>query len=183
MSYKHLLNKIATPITFILIGFVARILPHAPNFAPIGAMALFGGAYMTKKQALILPVAAMVLSDFIIGFDSLPMRLTVYGSFLVMVLIGSRLKENVSLKNTILSSLSASILFFLTTNFAVWAFGSLYPKTAGGLIESYVLAIPFFRNSLLGDLFYTGVFFGGYNLITNLTRKDNRIWNTPTRSG
>src|SRR3990172_5075973 len=111
MAYKHILNKLATPLTFILVGFVARILPHAPNFAPIGAMALFGGAYMTKKQALIVPVAVMVLSDLVIGFDSIPMRGVVYGSFLLMVLIGFRLKKGINLKNLILSTLAASVLF------------------------------------------------------------------------
>lgn len=168
MEIKHVLNKLITPATFILIGAVARIIPHAPNFAPIGAMALFGGAYMSKKQAFFLPILAMVVSDFFIGFDSLPMRLTIYGSFLIMVIIGLWLKNHVSLKNVVISSLSASILFFITTNFAVWAFGSMYPHTLRGLTDCYFLAIPFFRNTLAGDLFYSGAFFGGYEFLRNL---------------
>jgi hypothetical protein len=182
MAYKYLLNKLATPATFILVGIVARILPHAPNFTPIGAMALFGGAYLTKKQALILPIAAMILSDFFIGFDSLPMRMVVYGSFFVMVLIGLGLKEKIGIKKLAISTLLASVLFFVTTNFAVWAFGTLYPKTVGGLIDCFILAIPFFQNTLLGDFFYTGVFFGGYNLVTGLAGKNNRVWNVSSRS-
>jgi len=171
MAYNNLLKKLATPTTFVLIGAVARVIPHVPNFAPIGAMALFGGAYMSKKQALILPILAMIFSDFIIGFDSLPMRLAVYGSFLLIVLAGMFLKNRVNIKNTILFSLTSSILFFVITNFAVWAFGGLYPHTFTGLTECYFLAIPFFRNTLFGDLFYIGAFFGGYNLILNKVLK------------
>jgi hypothetical protein len=182
MAYKHLLNKLATPATFILIGIVARILPHAPNFTPIGAMALFGGAYLTKKQALILPVAAMIVSDFFIGFDSIPMRLVIYGSFLVMVLIGLGLKGKIGIKKLALSALEASMLFFITTNLAVWTFGTLYPKTISGLIDCFVLAIPFFRNTLMGDFFYTGAFFGGYYLISSLAGKNNRVWNISSGS-
>lgn len=169
MEIKHLLKKLITPVTFILIGAVARILPHAPNFAPIGAMALFGGAYMGKKQAFTLPILAMILSDFVIGFDSIAMRLTVYGSFLLMVLIGFWLKNHLSLKNVALGSLAASFLFFMTTNFSVWAFGSLYPHTSLGLTESYFFALPFFRNTLAGDFFYSGTFFGVYNLLLNIS--------------
>lgn len=164
MAYKHLLKKLVTPVTFILIGAVARILPHVPNFAPISAMALFGGTYLNKKQVFILPIGAMILSDFVIGFDSLGMRLSVYASFLITVLIGFWLKSHKNLRNIILSSLAASVLFFLITNFAVWALGTIYPKTISGLAESYFYAIPFFRNTILGDLFFNGAFFGGYEL-------------------
>jgi len=171
MAYKHLLKKLATPATFVLIGMVARIVPHLPNFAPIGAMALFGGAYMSKKQALTLPILAMIFSDFIIGFDSLPMRLAVYGSFLLIVLLGMFLKNRINIKNTVLFSLGSSILFFIITNLAVWAFGGLYPHSTLGLAQSYFFAIPFFRNTILGDLCFNGLFFGGYSLLVNNVRR------------
>jgi hypothetical protein len=176
MAYKYLLKKLVTPATFVLIGAVARVIPHLPNFAPIGAMALFGGAYMSKRQALTLPILAMILSDFVIGFDSLPIRLAVYGSFLLIVIMGMFLKNRVCAKNTILFSLGSSILFFVITNFAVWAFGGLYPHSFTGLTECYFLAIPFFRNTLFGDLFYSGAFFGGYELISN------RVFKTSPRA-
>ncbi len=174
MENHNILKRLVTPITFILIGAIARIIPHVPNFAPIGAMALFGGSYLNKKQAFFLPIFAMILSDFVIGFDSLPMRLTVYGTFLVMVVIGIWLKKHLNLTTVIISSLSASVLFFVTTNFSVWIFGSMYPHNIGGLGESYFFAIPFFRNTLLGDLFYSGVFFGGYEFVQSLLRRDSR---------
>ena len=164
-EYKQILKSLVIPIMFIIVGMVARIIPHAPNFTPIAAMALFGGAYLNKKQAFILPILAMIFSDLVIGFDNIPMRLTVYGSFLIIVFIGLWLKNHNKFGNILTTSLFSSILFFVTTNFAVWAFWTMYHKTLMGLAGSYFYAIPFFGNTILGDLFYTGAFFGGYRLI------------------
>ncbi len=168
---QKIISKLIEPSAFIIVCVLARILPHPANFAPIAAMALFGGTYMGKKQAFVLPILAMILSDFVIGFDSLPMRFTVYGSFLIMVLTGFWLKKHKNIKNVILATLFSSILFFVTTNFSVWAFGTIYPKNSTGLVQSYVFAIPFFRNTLLGDLFYSGIFFGGYEFVRSLVKK------------
>jgi hypothetical protein len=101
------------------------------------------------------------------------MRLSVYGSFILAVFIGFWIKNHKSPKNIIFASLSCSILFFVITNFAVWAFGGLYPKTIEGLSESYFLAIPFFRNTVMGDLFYSGVFFGGYEFVKKFVNRLN----------
>ncbi len=164
---KLLISKLSQPAGFILIGAFARLIPHPANFAPIVAIALFGGTYLNKKQALTLPILAMIISDLFLGFDSLPMRLSVYGSFLLAVLIGFWLKNHKNPKNIILASLFSSILFFVITNFAVWVFGAMYPKSLNGLMECYLLAVPFFRNTVLGDLFYSGAFFGVYGLLLN----------------
>ncbi|OGM76066.1 hypothetical protein A2208_02580 [Candidatus Woesebacteria bacterium RIFOXYA1_FULL_43_16] len=164
---KSVITKLAQPGILIAIGAFSRLIPHPANFAPITAMALFGGVYLTKKQALTLPIAAMILSDFFLGFDSVPMRLSVYGSFILAVLVGFWVKNHKNPKHIIFASILSSILFFIITNFAVWAFGSMYPKSVTGLMQSYFFAIPFFRNSVLGDLFYSGVFFGIYNLLLN----------------
>lgn len=163
-KFEILLN----PAIIVLIAAILRLVPHLPNFAPIGAMALFGGAYLSRKQAFVLPLAAMVLSDFFIGFDGFASRASVYGSFILIVLIGLWLKKHRSFQNIILASLASSVLFFVITNFGVWAFGELYPKTSEGLVACFVAAIPFFRNTIAGDLFYTGVFFGGYELVHKL---------------
>jgi len=170
LNGKSLITKLAQPAVFVFIGAFARIIPHPANFAPIAAMAIFGGTYMGKKQALILPILAMILSDFIIGFDSLPIRLSVYGSFIFAVLIGFWIKNHKNFKNIVLASFLSSILFFIITNFAVWAFGGLYPKSISGLTECYFIAIPFFRNTILGDLFYCGAFFGGYEFFRDLLK-------------
>ena len=141
-----------------------------PNFTPIGAMALFGGAYLDKRWAILLPLVAMFFSDLFIGFYSPIVMISVYGSFALTGLIGLWLRERKSPKNTLLAAVSSSVLFFLITNFAVWAGGS-YSRGLDGLLTSYVMALPFFRGTLFGDLFYTTVFFGGYELVLRLVKK------------
>jgi hypothetical protein len=148
----------------VFIAAFVRLLPHPPNFAPIAAMALFGGAYFNKKTfAFIVPLTALFISDAIIGFYSY--AFPVYLSFALIVVIGILLLKQVNFKNLILASVSASVSFFLITNFAVWALGTLYPKSFAGLMMSYTAAIPFFHHTILGDLFFSGVMFGVYELI------------------
>lgn len=171
MADSKLLRKLVSPVSFILLGALARLIPHAPNFTPVGAMALFGGTHLNKKQAFIIPIAIMLLSDLFIGFDSLQMRIFVYGSFLLTVVVGKLLKRNLSLRNTILASFTSSVLFFVITNFAVWVFTPLYLKTYSGLVNCFIMALPFFRNTLLGDLFYTGAIFGSYKFANSWYHK------------
>ena len=150
----------------VFIAAFVRLLPHPPNFAPIAAIALFGGAYFNKRSlAFIVPLTAMFLTDAIIGFYSYGW--IVYISFALIVLIGIVMLRKVTIKNVILASLTASVSFFAITNFGVWALGTLYAKTTSGLMESYIAAIPFFQNSLIGDLFFSGVMFGVYELVKN----------------
>ncbi|MCL5969874.1 MAG: hypothetical protein M1450_00010 [Patescibacteria group bacterium] len=159
------MNKISTilaPLSIIFFAVILRLLPHPANFAPIGALALFGGVYLNKKYALILPLLVMLISDFFLGFHNT--MIFVYGSFILMGLIGIWIRKNKNIKNIVFASIFSSILFFIVTNFGVWVMG-WYPKTFQGLISAYVLAIPFFRNTIMGDLFYTGVFFGAYELV------------------
>ena len=176
---KLLISKLTQPLTLIAIGAISRVIPHPANFAPIAAMAIFGGVYLNKRQALTLPILAMIFSDFFLGFDSVPMRLSVYGSFLLTVLIGFWIKNHKNSKNIIFASLFSSVLFFVITNFSVWAFGSMYPRSISGLMECYLMAIPFFRNTILGDLTYIGVFFGSYELLASFAKKKSlaRIFN------
>lgn len=152
-----------SPFSVIVAAVLLRLVPHEPNVAPIGAMALFGGAYLSKKYALPFPIFTMFVSDIFLGFHNT--IVWVYGSFILIGLIGMLLRNRVNPGNVILVSLASSVLFYLITNFGVWFSGSMYPKTLSGLLQSYTLALPFFRNTLLGDLFYNGVFFGGYALI------------------
>ncbi|MCL6495861.1 MAG: hypothetical protein K6T54_13950 [Ignavibacterium sp.] len=143
----------------ILAAAFVRLIPHPPNFAPIAAMALFSGAYFNKKSfAFVVPLAAMFLTDAIIGFHS--SMWIVYLSFALIVVIGMFMLKKISIKNVIVASVTASISFFIITNFGVWALGTMYPKNIAGLIECYIAAIPFIQNTLLGDLFYSGIMFG-----------------------
>lgn len=155
-------------IFFILAAVLIRVLshfdliPHLANFAPIAAMALFGGVYLKdKKMALVIPLAAMFVSDIFIGFYNPWILASVYGSFVLIGLLGVWLKKHKTLANVFGASLFGSVIFFLLTNFAVWAVPhSLYPQTLQGLLNSYMMGLPFFRNTLMGDLFYTGAMFG-----------------------
>jgi len=150
---------------FILFGALLRVIPHAANFAPIGAVALFGGVYLNKRYALILPLAAMFISDIFIGFDSLQSRLMVYGSFMLIGLLGLAIRNHKNIFTVVGASLAGSTLFFLITNCVLFYSTKMYPHTLAGQIASYTNALPFFRATLLGDLFYVAVLFGAYELI------------------
>jgi hypothetical protein len=145
-----------------------RLLPHIPNFAPIGALALFAGMYATNKSWLLAPLAAMIVSDFIIGFDKWQITAVIYGSFLVYALLGIVVKNNKSLLTTVGGTFAGALFFYISTNFAVWAFSGIYPHTLQGLILCYEMALPFFRGTLMGDLFYVVAFVGAYELAYKL---------------
>jgi len=148
----------------IVLAAASRLMPHPPNVTPIAAMALFGGAYFSHRAAAYLvPLAAMALSDLALGFHStLPF---VYASFILIVMIGSRLQRRKTVPAVASAALVSSVLFFLVTNFGVWATGTMYPKTWAGLATAYGAALPFFRNTVLGDLAYAAVLFGGFALL------------------
>lgn len=171
ISKKEKILEFFVALLFILVGISLRLIPHAPNFAPIAAIALFGGVYFSKKIALVLPVLAMLISDAFIGFYDFKIMAAVYGSFLLSVVLGFWLKNHKKWHTVAGAAILSSVLFFLITNFAVWAFSPWYAKTFSGIIQSYVMALPFFRNSLLGDLFYTSVFFGAYEIVRVWVRK------------
>lgn len=157
------LYKLITPILIIAFAVILRILPHPPNVAPITAMALFGGVYINKKYALIVPLIALFLSDLVLGFHDT--MIFVYGSFLLTGLIGIWLKKHKSILNIVVGTFFSSLLFYLITNFGVWLVSKMYSPTIHGLLESYALAIPFYRNTLIGDFIYTGIFFIAYENI------------------
>lgn len=164
-----------SPLLIIIFAVLLRLIPHPPNVAPIAAMALFGGAYLDKKYALVVPLIAMFLSDIFLGFHTtMPF---VYGSFLLIGLIGMWLKKRRTIANVIGATFISSLLFFFITNFGVWFIGGLYPKTINGLTNAYFYAIPFFRNTIVGDLFYVGLFFGCYELILRYMNNELRIKN------
>ena len=151
-------------ISLIIIAAGLRFIPHAPNFVPIGALALFSGATLKKHWSYILPISAMLFSDLIIGFYTLPIMAAVYISFIIMVFLGSLARKNRQIGRLAILTLTGSITFFLATNFAVWAFTPMYTQDLSGLINCYTAALPFFRNTILSDLFYVGALFGSYEI-------------------
>jgi hypothetical protein len=148
-------------LTTMIFGAAAlRLLPHAPNFDPITALALFGGAQIEDRRwAFVLPLAAMLLSDLLIGFH--PLMPVIYLTFALVVWMGISLRRRLTPLPVAGAALGAATLFFVVSNFAEWTLGMLYPRTVEGLIACYVAAIPFFGNTIGGALFYSVALFGG----------------------
>lgn len=153
-----------------LVGVIVlgRLLPHAPNFTPVAAVALFAGCYLNRKWALVLPLAGMVLSDLFLDNYPLRGRLVVYGALALSFVIGLVIRKKVSGRKVVLGSLAGSVLFFLITNCVFLYSPVMYPHSFTGQMASYYNGLPFFKWTVLGDLFYTGVLFGAYALVKNL---------------
>jgi hypothetical protein len=164
------MNLKLAPVLMIAFAVIMRLVPHPPNMAPITAMALFSGAYLPNKYAFTLPIIAMLISDYFIGFYGSTM-IFVYGSFLLVGLLGTWLKNHKQAHYILGASLISSILFFLITNFGVWLTTSLYARNLPGLLNCYTMAIPFFRNTIIGDLVFTTIIFVLYNLSKQLAKK------------
>ncbi len=147
--------RFAVVTGLILLAVASRLLPHPPNFAPIGAIALFGGATFASRRV-------------------------VYVCFALLVWLGTRIRKRRTFLPIAGATLAGSLIFFLATNFAVWLFGSRYALTWEGLVACYVAAIPFFHNTLLGNAFYGAALFGGIALLER--RFAPLAWTAPGRS-
>ncbi|NLL27907.1 MAG: hypothetical protein GX259_03860 [Bacteroidales bacterium] len=177
MATKNITLRISTITLFILFAAFSRLIPHPPNFAPIGAMALFGAAYFSQRYlAFIIPIISMWLSDLVINnvvfahyFNGFVWAYDgfywTYGAFIIISLVGFVLLKKVNPQRLIVSSLAASVLFFIISNFGVWASGMMYPKNISGLMACYIAGIPFFKNTLLGDLVYCTAMFGIFEIM------------------
>ncbi len=167
MENRNVLNQIIVGTLVIGGGVFLRLIPHPANVAPIGAMALFGGMYLNKKYALLIPAVTLFLSDIILGFyRGMPF---VYASFLLIGIIGLWMQsQKKSWKNLIFVTLISSFLFFIITNFGVWLLSGMYERNIPGFFRCYVLALPFLRNSIFGDLGYFGIFIACYQAVTHM---------------
>jgi hypothetical protein len=157
-----------TRLTVLLSAIVAaaalRLVPHPPNFTPIGAMALFSGAYLGRRWlAFAAPLVAMLLSDLWLGFYS--GMWVQYAAVALIVLFAGAALNRLSLLKVVGAALASSFIFFLVTNFGTWALSGMYPPTMSGLAACFVAAIPFFQNTVAGDLFYVALLFGGFALL------------------
>jgi hypothetical protein len=172
MNNKNILVVAA----IVAVAAITRLLPHPMNFAPLGAMALFGSAYFGKKGlGLLITMVAWLLSDFILNnfvysFSSDVVIFTqgapfIYGSIVLIYLMGTQIMKKTTLVRMLSGSLLASIIFFAISNFGVWVSGTIYPMNATGLVTCYAAAIPFFTNTMAGDLFYAGVLFVLYERV------------------
>ena len=152
--------RITTLICMIAFAALTRLLPHPPNFTAVTAVALFAGAQIEDRRlALLVPLVALFLTDVILGLHS--GMLLVYLCVAAVVALGAAVGPN-HFPKIAGASVAGSVLFFVVTNFGVWARDGLYPHSMAGLADCYVAAIPFFQNALVGDLFYTAALFGGF---------------------
>jgi hypothetical protein len=151
----------------ILIAAISRLFPHAPNFTAVTAMALFAGSvWGLSLAAFVVPLAAMVATDFIFGAHST--TLYVYGSLIAITAFGAVALKNRKALSILTTTLVSSMLFYVVTNFGVWLEQDLYPKTQEGLVECYVMALPFLRNQVVGDLMFSVAIFACYALLVRV---------------
>jgi len=165
MTANH--SRIIALISAIVAAAALRLIPHPPNFSPIGAMALFSGAYIGRRaMAFAAPIAALLLSDVVLGFYH--GMATVYSATALIVLIGWFALGRVSPVRVGMAAVASSVLFFVITNFGMWLLSGFYPPTFAGFEACYLAAIPFFQNTLAGDLFYSALLFGGFRIAETL---------------
>ncbi|MBC8479159.1 MAG: hypothetical protein H8D46_01740 [FCB group bacterium] len=162
-------NRKIALIGVILLTALTRFIPHPPNFTPVIAMGLFGGAYFSdKKFALLVPLLAMFLTDLFLG---LHMTMAwVYAALILVVLMGFLLQGRIRFSTILGGSLGGALVFFLLTNLGVWMTGTGYhhPHTFAGLMAVYADGIPFFGNTLAGSLIYATVLFAGFETVQRL---------------
>jgi len=161
MNANH--SRIIALLSAIVMAAALRLVPHPPNFTPIGAMALFSGAYLGRRAlAFVAPLGALLLSDLVLGFYH--GQVTVYFSVALIVMLGMVALSRKSPIRIGAAALASSIMFFAITNLGMWAFSGIYPRTPVGLEACFVAAIPFFQNTVAGDLFYATILFGGLRI-------------------
>ncbi len=164
----------------VVLAALTRLVEHPPNFSAVTALALFGAVYLpSRKLALAVPVAALMLSDLLlevvtrlgwvtgwmVGGQGLhPMMWVIYGTTALIAVLGLTLRKHPTIPAVAGVALLGSVVFYVVTNFGVWALDSLYPHTAAGLWDCYFYGLPFFRNQLLGDALYAALMFGGFAL-------------------
>lgn len=187
MDKKKITARWSIIALIIFVVTLFRFIPYLSesfatfNFSPIAAIALFGGAYFSRKyMAFALPFLALWLSNLLLdniflaeyyeGFAFFA-NWEVYLSFLLVVGLGILLLKKVTVLRVIAASLSASVLFFVVSNFFVWASGTLYPMSVAGLIECFIAAVPFFWNTLGGDLFFVTLMFGSFEILKSWNPK------------
>ena len=168
----NLKNIRLVALAFFVLAVALRFLPHPSNMVPMAALALFAGCYLSGRVGLVLAFGAMAVSDLLghwlevpsMGFYDRTTMLTVYLALGLTALVGVGLRGRVNLATVPLASLIGTAIFFLSTNFAAWLDPQMgYAASWEGLTSCYVAAIPFARNSLIGDLFYSALLFGIYN--------------------
>ncbi len=154
-------------VSLILLGLILRFLPHAPNFTPVAAIAIFAGVYMDKRRAIIVPLALMMISDLFLGAHDV--ILLTWGSFALCSFLGMHVKNLKRPVAVLLGSAASSLIFYLVTNFGVWLAG-WYPRTPQGLLNCYINGLPFLRNFGAATFLYASALFFAYELLAKAVK-------------
>jgi hypothetical protein len=175
-NIQHSPSPLRTDILLVLflIGFdvAARLLMHVPNVSPVAASALFAGMMLSRRSlALLVPLAAMLIGDLLIGFDDWRVSAVVYAAMLLPAAAGILASRYRPSRVVVPAAVACSLNFFAATNFAVWAFSGMYSLDTAGLVQCYTLALPFLKYTVAGDLFWCAVLFGGAWLVQRLTAR------------
>lgn len=169
--------RLSVPVGMIILAAFSRLIPHMPNFSPLGAICIFGAAHFAKKwHAFIVPLTATWLSDLYLNnvvYREYNPNFTwfysgfywQYGAYVLIVLWGILSLKKFTIPKVILGAFGSSAIFFLTSNFGVWV-GSKYPQDFGGLIACYAAGIPFLKGTFLGDITYSAILFGSFAVLS-----------------
>ncbi len=184
-KWKLALTEVALVVLLVSVSAAGRLLWHPAQVAPVAAAALLAGFVLRSRWlALCVPLLAMAISDAFIGVYNYNIMAAVYAAMCLPVLFSAFLKKEISVPRLLGCSLASSVSFFLISNGAEWAFGSLYAQDAAGLERCFTMALPFFRNTLIGDLLWTSVLFAVHGLVVNRLRvaaPDIDTFDTPVR--
>ena len=158
MSDRRFASLVA--LLLLVVAVASRVVPHPWNFTPMIAVALFAGARLPKAwMAAAATLGCLALGDIAVGVFPYEGMYWVYIPMLAVALIGRTLVARRTIVATLVAALASGLVFFLVSNFGVWL-GDMYPHSASGLADCYVMALPFYRNQLVGDLVFTGALFG-----------------------
>lgn len=176
-NHKKLIQSLVVSLLVVILAF-SRLIPHIPNFSPLGAICLFGAANFHRKwHALFIPIFATWISDlylnnyiynqgqkdFIWFYQGFYWQ---YMSYVIIALLGLILfKSKINASKILGGAIGASLLFFFISNFGVWTIGGMYPKSFFGLINCYIAGLPFIKGTLIGNLFYTPIMFYSYFML------------------
>ncbi|MSP46710.1 MAG: hypothetical protein EXQ83_12870 [Xanthobacteraceae bacterium] len=175
-SSNSLRNDLLMALFLIGLCVVARLLLHVPNVSPVAASALFAGMMLRHRPlALAVPLAGMLIGDMLVGFYHWQVMIVVYAALVLPAVAGILLRHSRALRVVVPAVLGCSLLSFIATNFAVWAFAGLYSLDAAGLIQCYVAALPFLKYTIAGDLFWAAVLFGGAWLVQRLATRTTAV--------
>jgi hypothetical protein len=148
---------------FVILAVAVRFMPHPWMFTPVAGSLLFFGARGSRRQIwipfVLLAVSDIILTKIVWAYTFSWDHFVTWAWYAAVLWLGTKLRDNASSLRIVGASLTSSVSFFLLSNFAVWACWNMYPKNFGGLMTSYIMGLPFFRNAIVGDLLFTAAMF------------------------